>query len=184
MAPTCQLEVGRYLCRVMQVGQRSLKEFWCRISVREVLAELHDGRDQHFHALPTLWQAKVRATRSCPGWGPRHRAGAYGEGPWGACTLQLPRRSVASGGHTRLCKCDKVQHAAMLCKALDLRHCAALVQCYILHTHCTLSAVQQAGSSLLTNVAQDDLWSARVLMDDPAAVEAVHLSYYRAGSAP
>ena len=28
---------------------------------------------------------------------------------------------------------------------------------------------------------QDDLWSARVLMDDPGAVEAVHLSYYRAG---
>ena len=28
----------------------------------------------------------------------------------------------------------------------------------------------------------DDLWSARLLRDDPAAIEAVHLAYFRAGA--
>ena len=28
----------------------------------------------------------------------------------------------------------------------------------------------------------DDLWSARLLRDDPAAIEDVHLAYYRAGA--
>ena len=34
------------------------------------------------------------------------------------------------------------------------------------------------------NTLQDDLWSARILKDDPQAVQTVHEAYYQAGGSP
>jgi len=79
---------------------------------------------------------------------------------------------------------DKGWNMQQCCAKSPTHGTVALEQC----VSCTHRARSLLSSGLAPQgshlSAQDDLWSARVLMDDPAAVEAVHLSYYRAGLAP